>query len=237
MNWWVFVKCEPKSSQLKEPKTSTTSVCVHLIYLIHEFHNLSWIAEINLLFHGTLIYWDAPVHCTFQCVHFKKHCSLLLSKLEYIDFNYILNVINQGNIFFFSSKPNVHILKRTVYLMPYNETWEYFDLVFTTNLISGISKTTTTTTKKKKTLTSGGWRSLHVLPHKKTISLPNSIYPFSGLKTLSFHTFVVFLAFLKLDKYHNDPVLHEGFFSTLLVCNNLTTVNNEKVSVWVELLV
>ncbi len=39
VNWWVFVKCEPKSSQLKEPKT--TSVCVHLIYLIHEFHNLS----------------------------------------------------------------------------------------------------------------------------------------------------------------------------------------------------
>ncbi len=26
MNWWVFVKCEPKSSQL------TTSVCVHWIY-------------------------------------------------------------------------------------------------------------------------------------------------------------------------------------------------------------
>ncbi len=21
VNWWVFVKCEPKSSQLKEPKT------------------------------------------------------------------------------------------------------------------------------------------------------------------------------------------------------------------------
>ncbi len=36
--WWVFVKCEPKSSQLKEPKTS---VCVYLIYLKHKFHNLS----------------------------------------------------------------------------------------------------------------------------------------------------------------------------------------------------
>jgi len=118
-------------------------------------------------------------------------------------------------------------LKCTVYCMPYNETWEYFDLVFTTNLISWISKKKKQ--RKKKTLTSGGWsRSLHVLSHKKTISLPNSIYPFSGLKTLSFHTFVVFLAFLKLDKYHNDPVLHECFFSTLLVCNNLTTVNNER---------
>ncbi len=35
---------------------------MHLIYLIHEFHNLSWITEINELFHDILIYWDAPVH-------------------------------------------------------------------------------------------------------------------------------------------------------------------------------
>ncbi len=41
--------------------TLTTSVCVHLIYLIHKFHNLSWITEINELFHDILIYWDAPV--------------------------------------------------------------------------------------------------------------------------------------------------------------------------------
>ncbi len=34
---------------------------MHLIYLIHEFHNLSWIIEINELFHDILIYWDAPV--------------------------------------------------------------------------------------------------------------------------------------------------------------------------------
>ncbi len=61
MNWWVCVKCEPKSSQLKEPKTKTTSVCVHWVYLIHEFHNLSWITEINELFHDILIYWDVPV--------------------------------------------------------------------------------------------------------------------------------------------------------------------------------
>ncbi len=32
---------------------------MHLIYLIHEFHNLSWITEINELFHNILIYWDA----------------------------------------------------------------------------------------------------------------------------------------------------------------------------------
>ncbi len=35
---------------------------MHLIYLIHKFHNLSWITEINELFHNILIYWDAPVH-------------------------------------------------------------------------------------------------------------------------------------------------------------------------------
>ncbi len=37
---------------------------MHLIYLIHEFHNLSWITEINELFHDILIYWDAPVYFT-----------------------------------------------------------------------------------------------------------------------------------------------------------------------------
>ncbi len=37
-------------------------ICVHWIYLIHKFHNLSWITEINELFHDILIYWDAPVY-------------------------------------------------------------------------------------------------------------------------------------------------------------------------------
>ncbi len=35
---------------------------MHWIYLIHDFHNLSWITEINKLFHDILIYWDAPVY-------------------------------------------------------------------------------------------------------------------------------------------------------------------------------
>ncbi len=35
---------------------------MHFIYLMHEFHNLSWITEINELFHDILINWDAPVH-------------------------------------------------------------------------------------------------------------------------------------------------------------------------------
>ncbi len=37
---------------------------MHCIYLIHEFHNLSWITEINKLFHDILIYWDVPVYHT-----------------------------------------------------------------------------------------------------------------------------------------------------------------------------
>ncbi len=35
---------------------------MHWIYLIHKFHNLSWITEIYELFHNILIYWDAPVN-------------------------------------------------------------------------------------------------------------------------------------------------------------------------------
>ncbi len=34
---------------------------MHLIYLRHKFKNLSWITEINELFHDILIYRDAPV--------------------------------------------------------------------------------------------------------------------------------------------------------------------------------
>ncbi len=39
---------------------------MHWIYLIHKFHNLSWITEINELFHNILIYWDAPVYAHIQ---------------------------------------------------------------------------------------------------------------------------------------------------------------------------
>ncbi len=44
---------------------------MHWIYLIHEFHNLSWITEINELFHDILIYWDAPVFHNDISPHFK----------------------------------------------------------------------------------------------------------------------------------------------------------------------
>ncbi len=40
---------------------------MHWIYLIHEFHNLSWITEMNELFLD--IDWDAPVCvCVYVCV-------------------------------------------------------------------------------------------------------------------------------------------------------------------------
>ncbi len=35
---------------------------MHWNYLIHEFYNLSWITEINELFHDILIYWDAHTY-------------------------------------------------------------------------------------------------------------------------------------------------------------------------------
>ncbi len=49
---------------------------MHLINLIHGFHNLSWITEISELFHDILIYWDAPVLATTELatrVAFGKH--------------------------------------------------------------------------------------------------------------------------------------------------------------------
>ncbi len=80
MNWWVFVKCEPKSVTINT-KDLTTSVCVYWIYLIHEFHNLSWITEINELFHDILIYLDAPVDDVCHvCVSIFKN---LWNKLKY----------------------------------------------------------------------------------------------------------------------------------------------------------
>ncbi len=43
---------------------------LHLIYLIHKFHSLSWITEINELFHDILNYWDVPVYFrSFDVVH------------------------------------------------------------------------------------------------------------------------------------------------------------------------
>ncbi len=50
------------------------SLCA-FIYLIHKFYNLSWITEINELFHDILIYWDAPVYISAvkQLIGDKSH--------------------------------------------------------------------------------------------------------------------------------------------------------------------
>ncbi len=52
--------------------------------LIHEFHNLSWITEINELFHAILIYWDAPVHYRWGLKQFSTGLPALssLQKVE-----------------------------------------------------------------------------------------------------------------------------------------------------------
>ncbi len=54
---------------------------VHWIYLIQEFHNLSWITEINELFHDILIDWDAPVYAkTLQSYGFASKNVVLSNK-------------------------------------------------------------------------------------------------------------------------------------------------------------
>ncbi len=45
---------------------------MHWIYLIHEFHNLSWITEINDF--STTIYWDAPVSYFVQSILWLSQC-------------------------------------------------------------------------------------------------------------------------------------------------------------------
>ncbi len=67
---------------------------MHWIYLIHEFHILSWITEINELFHHILI-WDAPVYglattpqmmpdvkTSFWCQAELSDASIVLSKTK-----------------------------------------------------------------------------------------------------------------------------------------------------------
>ncbi len=56
---------------------------MHWIYLIHEFHNLSWITEINDFYNDILIYWDAPVweqSATTTLPETKSDCRWMLCK-------------------------------------------------------------------------------------------------------------------------------------------------------------
>ncbi len=72
---------------------------MHWIYLIHEFHNLSWITEINELFHNILIYSDAPVYTAFDWIYknnfrFKKCFNIASTTDEHVNFdlNYSLTM-------------------------------------------------------------------------------------------------------------------------------------------------
>ncbi len=127
VNWWVFVKCEPKSSQLKEPKTSTTSVCVHWIYLIHKFHNLSWITEINELFHNILIYWDAPV-LVFIILGYTQLC-------DWWSVGVILYEMVVGQPPFLATAPLETQMKVRIYVGSYR--WIWVCLVLYCNTYSG----------------------------------------------------------------------------------------------------
>ncbi len=57
------------------------------MYLIHEFHILSWITEINELFHDILIYWDAPVY-----IYKKLHYGYYLYNYIFL-FSYLIIVV------------------------------------------------------------------------------------------------------------------------------------------------
>ncbi len=71
---------------------------MHWIVLIHELYNLSWITEINELFHDILIYWDAPVgqhqirkHKVF-CKCFMPHWGSLIKNTSHFCFLFIEGV-------------------------------------------------------------------------------------------------------------------------------------------------
>ncbi len=90
---WTVSFLWAKIITIKKPKTSITSVCVHWIYLIHEFHSLSWITEINELFHDILIYCDAPVLCNVHTVLMIQFVSQMLYPIEHVKLMYSLGLI------------------------------------------------------------------------------------------------------------------------------------------------
>ncbi len=64
---------------------------MHLIYLIHEFHSLSRITEINLLSHDILIYWDAPIFSGEWVIIIFVYFIILCFKKDY--FNILLYLL------------------------------------------------------------------------------------------------------------------------------------------------
>ncbi len=80
---------------------------MHWIYLIHEFHNLSWITEINEHFHDILIYWDAPVNSIKTC---RQHF-LMLFPLNF----------SIRNIYLCDSLSELNINNFFIYLLTHND--------------------------------------------------------------------------------------------------------------------
>ncbi len=75
---------------------------MHWIYLIHEFHNLSWITEINELFHDILIHWDAPVCIYIYTVYIYIYIYslyIVANVLKYVVIFYILSITMTYNVF------------------------------------------------------------------------------------------------------------------------------------------
>ncbi len=55
------------------------SLCA-LNLFIHEFHNLSWITEINELFHDIIIYWEPPASVLRRHIYVAKCKSILTNQ-------------------------------------------------------------------------------------------------------------------------------------------------------------
>ncbi len=94
---------------------------MHWIYLIHKFHNLSWITEINELFHDIQIYWDAPV---YTCKYFQNigmYVYLYILHNKYMQYTHIYYV-NKNNWNEFMIKTGTDICQwsmKTSYFMSF----------------------------------------------------------------------------------------------------------------------
>ncbi len=101
---------------------------MHCIYLIHKFHNLSWITEINELFHDILIYWDAPVYiyiystnvCVCVYIYIYIYLYLVLLCIYIYIYIYILVKIWSG------SKPFIKVVLKPKSVLVLGQLWLIF---------------------------------------------------------------------------------------------------------------
>ncbi len=64
---------------------------MHWIDLLHKFHNLSWITEINELFHNILIYWNAPVYILYTLNKIINATLLFLRCTHILEWSFIVS--------------------------------------------------------------------------------------------------------------------------------------------------